>query len=104
MAVDEVLERCWERVGGGEDEDEVPVGVLGEEGGEGGVCWRIIQRMTREMVRGVKGVARRVVRKVGMVVGGVRERRWRVQIGIAELVRVVLGLEIGLWGLGVLGG
>jgi hypothetical protein len=29
-----------------------------------------------------------------MVVGGVRERRWRVQIGIAELVRVV-----GLWGL-----
>ena len=47
--------------------------------------------MTRETVRGVRGVARRVVRKVGMVVGGVRER-WRVRIGIAELVRVV-----GLW-------
>jgi hypothetical protein len=68
--------------------------------GEGEVYWmflarssdvemidgRIIQRITRAMVRGLRDVfVWRVVRNWGSVVVGVRERRWMEQIGIVNM-------------------
>lgn len=45
-------------VGGGEDEEEVPVGILGE-GGKGGVCWGNYPADDAGDGRGIRGVARR---------------------------------------------
>jgi len=46
------------------------------------VVGRIIQRITLETTRGFKEVLERVVKNLESGVGGVREMRWRVQIGI----------------------
>ena len=43
---------------------------------------RIIQRMMRDTVRGLRDVVESVRRNCGMEEEEVRERMWRVQIGI----------------------
>jgi len=49
------------------------------------VVGRIIQRMTRDMIKGLTGREERAWRKVEMVMEGRRERRWIVQAGIVEV-------------------
>lgn len=46
------------------------------------VVGRMIQRITRDMTRGLRSVDERDKRNLGIEVEGLRERRWIVQIGI----------------------
>jgi hypothetical protein len=57
---------------------------------------RIIQRITRAIVRGLREVCwRRVVRNCGIVVCGWRARRWMLQIGIVNVVICVIEIQVG---------